>query len=272
MEKSPGHFWEIFWSSTSNKLPSVTTSTLRGLTPSCCNQRDPAATLVFARMQPSPCTGTRGRWDEGRGGWRQTTNTFTFFYSSLCIRQRFVGCKPHSPYNTSIFWLGLLSQSLSIAFPYRNTLCMCFASWVKIDRYNSSAALTGRLRKKNAIILLVYLKNMQEIALLTSACLLIGYLLPEKKDAMGLSIFIFLNLMSPRVNLKVIAKHFKALPYLHSACLPAHAHTSSPNTESKSSLNINLSSRKRKRIGFLEISWLSLSRCLTSTFQVCSNT
>lgn len=148
MEKSPGHFWEIFWSSTSNKLPSVTTSTLRGLTPSCCNQRDPAATSVFARMQPSLCTGTRGRWDEGRGGWRLTTNTFTFFYSSLCIRQRFVGCKPHSPYNTSIFWLGLLSQSLSIAFPYRNTLCMCFASWVKIDRYNSSAALTGRLRKK----------------------------------------------------------------------------------------------------------------------------
>lgn len=185
MEKSPGHFWEIFWSSTSNKLPSVTTSTLRGLTPSCCNQRDPAATLVFARMQPSPCTGTRGRWDEGRGGWRLTTNTFTFFYSSLCIRQRFVGCKPHSPYNTSIFWLGLLSQSLSIAFPYRNTLCMCFASWVKIDRYNSSAALTGRLRKKNAIILLVYLKNMQEIALLTSACLLIGYLLPEKKGCHG---------------------------------------------------------------------------------------
>lgn len=121
-------------------------------------------------------------------------------------------------------------------------LSTCFASWEKIDRYNSSAALTGRLRKKNAIILLVYLKNMQEIALLTSACLLIGYLLPEKKDAMGLSIFIFLNLMSPGVNLKVIAKHFKALPYLHSSCLPAHAHTSSPNTESKSSLNINLSS------------------------------
>lgn len=81
---------------------------------------------------------------------------------------------------------------------------------------------------------------MQEIALLTPSCLLTDYLLLEKRGKrmpLGAEHISFSESYFTQEKPNGYCKeNFKAFPYLHSVCLPAHAHAAFPQVLNQNQL------------------------------------